>query len=212
MKYVLILLGCLVLISCRKVEDHYRISEVEIVVGNVSLGPNECCVEIGDSTDSIFQDLIAVQIEFKREYYSTDSSNTTGIMYTPIGWEGCDEKITELNILAESMAINDLLFGDSLITGKEKGASTSGRCQLNFGCDCRPVMSINDISSLVEAFNNQQKNRDRRFISEKNDETPFLFFIKKADILELQGKQLTLEMKMSNGDILVGKSNVLNIN
>jgi len=202
--YILILLG---LFSCDKVEDHYRIVAITIQVGSVSKGPNPQCINIGTNVDSTFIDLIGVQIEFIRAYYSTDSSNTSGIMYSPKGWEGCVEKIHKMDLTSESININDLLYGDTTISGVDKDNLPSFQCQENFGCDCRNALSVTNIDSLVSLFNNQHTTQTRVFISEKHDQTPFVFFIKKKDIESLNGKNIKIQLEMSNGDIFEGISN-----
>lgn len=208
MKYALYILILLGLFSCDKVEDHYRIIGVSIQVGNVSSGPNAQCITIGTEADSIYGDLIGIQIEFIREYYSTDSSRTSGPMYSPKGWEGCVEKISGLDLKCESININKLIFADTTITGVDKDKLTSFRCQKE-ECECRSALSIISIDSLVSLFNNQHQSKTRIFISEKYDHTPFVFFVRKKDIESLNGKKIKLQLEMSNGDIIIGVSNKL---
>ena len=211
MKHILHILLLFGLFSCGKVEDHYRIKGITIQVGEVSTGPNSQCINIGNKSDSSYNDLIGIQIEFIREYYSTDSSRSSGIMYSPRGWEGCSEKISKLDLTAESININNLLFGDTLITGVDKDELTSFRCQEKYGCDCRNALSIPSIDLLVSSFNNQHKTGTRMFISEKYDETPFIFFVDKSELKPLKAKRIKIQVEMSNGDILTGKSNKIQL-
>jgi hypothetical protein len=162
---------------------------------------------IGNASDTLYEELIAVQIEFVREYYATESSRRQGITYTPKGWEGCAEKITKLNILAESITITDKLFGDTTITGVDKNNLTSYRCQEKYGCDCRSALSITSIDSLVTLFNSQHKTQTRVFISEKYDKTPFVFFVKKKDLESFNGKKIKMQLHMSNGKLIDAESN-----
>jgi len=209
MKYILYTLISFGLFSCDKVEDHYRISGVSIQVGNISAGPNPHCINIGNEADSTYEEYIGIQIEFIREYYSTDSSRTSGLMYSPKGWEGCAEKISMLELISESINISKLLFGDTTITGVDKGKLTSIHCQKEYSCDCRNALSIISVDSLVTLFNNQHQSQNRLFISEKYDQTPFVFLVKRKDVESLNGKQIKIQLKMSNGDLIEGISNEL---
>ena len=209
MKYLLYILFSLGLFACDKVEDHYHISGVSIQVGNISVGPNPHCISIGNEADSTYKEYIGIQIEFIREYYSTDSSRTSGLMYSPKGWNGCSEKISKLELKSESINLSRLLFGDTTVTGVDKGKLTSIHCQKEYGCDCRNALSIISIDSLITLFNNQHQSQTRLFISEKYDQTPFVFFVKKKDIESLNGKKIKIQLKMSNGDLIEGISNEL---
>lgn len=199
------------LFSCEKIEDHYRIKDITIKVGNVSMGPNTQCVNIGNKTDSSYADLFGVQIEFIREYYSTENSSSSGIMYSPKGWKGCSETISKLNITSKSVNIDNLLFGPPLITGINEAELTSFRCQEKFGCECRSALNISNIDSLISSFNNQQKTNSSMFISEQYDETPFIFFIDKSELEKINGESIKVQIEMSNGDIINAESNNIKI-
>lgn len=202
MKNISLILLLFILFSCEKIEDHYRIKDVNIQFGNVLRGPNNQCIKLSNKTDSTYQGLIGIRIELIREYYSTENSPSSGIMYSPKGWKGCSEKISKLTISSESRNINDLLYGDTLITGIEKGELTSIRCQEEFGCECQNVLSVENIKSFVSSFNSQQDTESEYFISEQYDETPFIFFVNKNEIQGFNDQSLKIQIEMSNGDII----------
>lgn len=208
MKRLLLLLIPFLFSSCfDKVQDHYRLVNIKLTIGNVSVGPNANCIELGASSDSSYNELVGIQFEFIREYYATDSSKTSGIMYSPRGWEGCSEKIIALSFSSDSLLLNDHLFGDSLISGVGiDPKSNHTRCQES-DCDCSAANSLIDLNTLIQRFNTQQRNQDRLFISEKNDLTPFIYFVEKKHLATLVGKTITVSLSMSDGNILTATSN-----
>lgn len=208
MKKLFLLIIPLIVSSCfDKVKDHYRLVDVKITIGNVTEGPNANCIELGSVSDSLYQDIMGIQIELIREYYATDSSRSGGIMYSPQGWEGCSEKIISLSFSSDSLFLNDHLYGDTLITGVGKDPkATHTRCQES-DCDCRAANSLIDVQTLIQRFNSQQIAQDRLFISEKNDLKPFVYFIKKEHLAELTGKTITFSISLSDGTVLSANSN-----
>jgi hypothetical protein len=211
MKYSLFIVILFGLFSCDKVKDHYRISSVTVKVGKVSRGLNNQCILIGTKSDVLYDELIALQMELIRDYYSTDSSISKGLMAHPMGWKGCKEKIANLVLTSESYILNDFLFSDSTITGVGRDKINWGHCQEKFGCDCRNSLSIASIDSLVTLFNNQHLTKTRIFIGEQYDKTPFVFFMRKKYVESLNGKRIKIRLELSNGEIIEAESNKIRL-
>lgn len=195
-------------VSCGQVEDHYRITGMEVKIAKYKKGDNPFCVDFSDSLTFGENDTIMIKINFVRQYFSTEHSPSLGIMYSPKGWEGCEKNIESLKIsLYDSLII---VFGDSTINGFLPICNNPYSCQDNVetDCNCQSAISYINVEEFIKDFNRSKVNMgNQKYLGEKMENVPLIFF---TTIFEnVNDIQFQVGLEFNDSSSIKSNSNIL---